>query len=105
MIVKIKDEGTGWFIFDEAKNIRYDTTLAKPSHPSLDDKYTGEVHFICVDEDDFYDGKDSACVIQFVREDTDYSVFFNSIAYLCNDQGKTVDKVLPNKHQVSKKSY
>lgn len=99
MIVKIKDEGTGWVLFDDAKNIRYDTTSVDKFHPSLGEEFEGEVHFVGIDEHLFIDGVQDACLIEFVRNDIDYAVFFGTIAYLCNDQGKTVDKVLPNVHQ------
>ena len=102
MIVKIKSNspGTGWVMFDEAKNIRYDTASADPRHRSLyDDVFDGEVHFVGLSASEFSEHTTGVSVIEFIREGIEYCVFFNTVAYLCNDQGRTVDKVIPQRHQ------
>lgn len=98
MIVKIKSSGNGWVLFDAAKNIHYDTS--PPQNPrSLQPEYDGEVHFVECTRNDLKDGRLPVCLIEFVRSGVEYAVFFSTVAYLCNDQGKTVDKVIPNVHQ------
>lgn len=112
MLIKIKKDRRGkWKLFDNVESVDYDNELA--TFFSFDEikqlsppESNIECHFVLFGVDVETISKDSpvkAAVIRFTRREMDKTrrdeatqcvVVFNTITYICNDTGKTVEKVV-----------
>jgi len=107
MILKIQRKALNreWLIIDNIWRIsiysREEMTRVKLEEKLKDHNY----NFMCMDEmvvstnEVPYSNTDILClkVISFKlvndKEDNEYFVAFDTVAYLCNDEGKTIDKI------------
>lgn len=102
MIIKVKDSGNRWVMFDNAELIKYDTTpVTFVSNSELnylvpDDGIT-QVTFVLpgIDRDQISDANPlKVCIMNFTKLAKPYMIVFSTLVYICNDQGKTVEKVV-----------
>ena len=101
MLVKIKGEGSNWTIFDNAEQVEYNSSPERISSPqdlyllgNSAEECTYILPTIVNDGIDFQiDKPTDVGFIKFTRQQKTYIVIFNTIAYLCNDSGKTVEKI------------
>lgn len=104
MLIKTKDQEGKWILFDNAEEVRYDTTLENITNQrelgflvDPDDQVHLTVVLPGVDMDAISDTNPlKVGIIKFVRLGKKYVVVFNTVTYICNDQGKTVEKVAIN---------
>ena len=104
MIVKVKGENQDWVLFDNALQVRYNTTALKitsEAQLSVFEKpvESHELVTIFKDTDITTVSTNSPLIVgklTFTANNRDYTVLFNTVAYLCNDSGKTVEKVAVN---------
>lgn len=109
MILKVRGEGCSWWVYGELKKVRYTPKKIKVETKSK-----------LVEEFDKYDllllngfcscafQKDAGCNrcpqlgewIKYTeicfrdKENDEFTIAFNTIAYLCNDEGRTVEKII-----------
>ena len=101
MLVKIKGEGSSWTIFDNAEQVEYNSSPERITSPQ--DLYrlgndaeecTYILNGVPNDGVDFViDSPLDVGFIRFTRQAKTYIVIFNTIGYLCNDSGKTVERI------------
>ncbi len=110
MLIKTKDQEGKWILFDNAEEVRYDTTLESIKHQrelgflvDPDDQVHLTVVLPDVDMEAISDTNPlKVGIIKFVRLGKRYVVVFNTVTYICNDQGKTVEKVAINEDTKSR---
>jgi hypothetical protein len=104
MIIKVKSKGNSWVLIDNAAPIKLDTTIHSFTSSSqldyvlpLGAEPSVEVTYV-LPETSLSEASQGnplkVCVLEYQRNGKDCAVVFNTIAYICNDHGKTVDKVL-----------
>jgi hypothetical protein len=110
MLIKVRKEDEGWLLFDNAEQVAYHEThnvsastaidkiiLADPEVADIFDSFLILKTTHRTKISDAYPVKVSS--IHFSRLDHDktvkrYAVVFDTIGYICNDTGKTFEKVL-----------
>ncbi len=102
MIVKVQGETGNWILFDNAEKVEFSTTPRKfHSIEEIDavgvDEEASHVHYIltepCHEGMDFENPVEAA-IISFTQNHKKHIIIFNTVAYLCNDQGKTIERVI-----------
>lgn len=93
MILKVKGyDLNDWQIFDEIKNIHYDyTTRGQLNNPN-----SGKIDVWIDARDKTYHPATNEfikCILD--RSDSECVVVFETYAYLCNDNGQTIEKLTP----------
>jgi len=87
MILKIKNLEDDWYIIGEIKSIHYFKRI-----------FSGNINEVDADEIIFREGLEGdkyiKAIIEFKWGEQDYTVAFDTIAYLCNDEGKTIEKIV-----------
>lgn len=103
MLIKIKDEGEKWFLIDNAENVQVDHTTHEFS--GEDEVYqlarpgSGVHVYHIIGRGAAKNGADGplrAAVIRFERAGKQYLVALATFAYICNDGGRTVERVTVN---------
>lgn len=101
MLIKVKDEGGKWVLFDNAEGVHYD----QDCEVLIDEKEIAfyntpdgatSVYTVLPDIDWEKVGNHNPVrvkVITFTRNQKRHVVIFSTLTYICNDQGKTVEKV------------
>lgn len=106
MLVKIKSENGRWILFDNAEQVEFDTasrliTSREELTKIGPDDGGASVTFILpgLNKNEIsVDCPLYVSVIWFLRNQKSHVVVFNTLAYLCNDSGKTVEKVSVHAH-------
>lgn len=100
MLIKVKSDGERWVLFDDAERIEFGSTLRQfSSQDEIDSLSEGDsVEVTCVltsiDLNDINEENPlEASIINFYRSRKKHLIVFNTFAYICNDQGKTIEKV------------
>ncbi len=101
MLIKVKDVDGKWVLFDNAEEVHYDTTQEEfTSKRDLgflvgpEEQVSLTIVLPNVDLDSIDDDHPlKVGIIKFIRQSKRYMVVFNTLCYICNDQGKTVEKV------------
>ncbi len=101
MLIKVKDSDGKWVLFDNAEEVRYDTTLDEIRHQrdlgflvDPDEQVHLTIVLPNVDMEAISDDNPlKVGIIKFLRQSKKYMVVFNTLTYICNDHGKTVEKV------------
>lgn len=93
MILKVKGwEDNDWQVLDGINNIHYDYTtrghLKNPDSGKIDMWIDGQEKTLRPASDRFI-----KCILH--RTDGEYVIVFESFAYLCNDSGQTIEKLIP----------
>jgi hypothetical protein len=104
--VKLRDDSGGWALFDNAEEVRYDTTVQE---------FTDRVQYVAYLEDltvgfdgdgfrfigneiavaQMSDEEPFRCsVVAYIRGGKGHCVVFDTKAYLMNDQGRTIVGIL-----------
>lgn len=101
MLIKVKDVDGKWYLFDNAEEIHYDTTLDIIKNQrdlgflvDPDEQVSLKVILPNVDMDAISEENPlKVGIIKFIRQSKHYMLVFNTLIYICNDNGKTVEKV------------
>lgn len=101
MLIKIKDEGSKWVLFDNAEGVQYDQNceeLTAERDLAYYNAPDGSVTVSTVLPNVNWNEIDSinplrVKVINFYRNQKKHVVVFSTLTYICNDSGKTVEKV------------
>lgn len=104
MLVKVFEEDNSWVLFDNAEGVRFSTQPQRFTNQRELGFLSGHEGSISVtlvlpgvDQSEISeDNPLVAGVIRFTRAQKQHVVVFNTLAYLCNDTGKTVEKVAVN---------
>lgn len=100
MLIKVKDENR-WVLFDNAEQVDYSNDY----HQFTSQRDIGflqgsdggtSLTIICPNVEFSKISKDNPLkvgIIKFQRLQKAHVIVFNTLAYICNDQGKTVEKV------------
>ncbi|MGD2072522.1 MAG: hypothetical protein PVG65_03440 [Candidatus Thorarchaeota archaeon] len=103
MILKIErhNKEQQWWILDNIEKI----SCSKPSKGGRSEDSFGNVDISLLDHvkcncDGEVDGC-SDCIDRYLlicrkKDHTEFSVLFDTVAYLCNDNGKTIEKIVAN---------
>jgi len=102
MIVKVQGETGKWILFDNAEKVEFNTTPRKfRSIEEIDavgvEEDASDVFYILTEpshEEMNFTNPVEAAIISFVKNHRKYVILFNTVAYLCNDQGKTIERVI-----------
>lgn len=101
MLIKVKDSGGKWVLFDNAEGVQYDQDCEElcgerdlGHYGSSDGTVSVEailpnVNWSKISNDYPLRVK----VINFTRNAKKHVVVFSTLTYICNDSGKTVEKV------------
>ena len=101
MLIKVKDEGGKWVLFDNAEGVQYDQDCEELTDERDIAYYNAQDGTITVStvlpNIDWQKVSDKTPlrvkVINFTRNQKRHVVIFSTLTYICNDQGKTVEKV------------
>lgn len=104
MLIKVKDIDGKWVLFDNAEEVHYDTTLEELTSKrdlgfliGSDEQVSLKVILPNVDLDVIDDDHPlKVGIIKFVRQSKHYMVVFNTLVYICNDNGRTIERVSVN---------
>ncbi len=104
MILKIKryEKAEEWYIIDNIKKISISHTLLK--RPGCEDHIEIVIFDIHSDSKCTCDGENTGCshCQKYVRlictstDDTEFGIVFDTMAYVLNDDGKTIDRIIAN---------
>ena len=91
MLVKIQSENGGWILIDGAKDIEY--SEHKRIIVKQDEIYTLMDHEACDKEIIALAGPlpQTTRTLKFNREDCSYFILFSTVAFICDDAGKTLE--------------
>jgi len=98
VIVKIKQSGGRWILFDNAESVELDTTKYTVNSTEEvqglggPDDYTGCIQ-ITPGADLSNGGRTTVGRLSYMSKGFTHTIVFNTIAYICNDSGKTVEKL------------
>ena len=102
MIIKVQGETGKWILFDNAEKVEFNTTPRKfHSIEEIDavgvEEEASQVYYILTEpshEEMNFTNPVEAAIISFVQNHKKHVILFNTVAYLCNDQGKTIERVI-----------
>ena len=102
MLIKIKLEGQSWKLFDNAEQVLYNK--APTSIQTFDDilKYIENgtlmenVSVLLKEDLNKASGPKNVAIITYKRGSISHAVVFDTLCYLCTDDGTTVEKVVVN---------
>ena len=102
MIVKVQGETGNWILFDNAEKVEFNTTPRKfYSIEEIDavsiEEEASQVYFVLTKphhEAMDFENPVEAAIISFTQNHKKSVIIFNTVAYLCNDQGKTIERVI-----------
>ena len=100
MLVKVKDTDSKWVLFDNVEQLELDhspVSVASFNDLLSIDPQDGTTQFYYilsgVTEKEVDDRKGMDFIsLRFMRQRIPHIVVFNRLAYICNDQGRTIEK-------------
>ena len=100
MILKIerRNESQKWWILDDIRKVSVSETLSFSREDFKECKCKTEAD-ICILDNFFNSDQEPTDMFLYIRlicrlsNGTEFSVVFDTIAYLCNDSGKTIEKI------------
>lgn len=103
MLVKIKGIGNKWLLFDDVSSIEYGSVPIKLKTDQQLRELSGleqdveVIHVFPGISEGSINGKDiTVNTISFEKESQRYYIVFSSVCYVCNNAGKTIEKVVAN---------
>lgn len=105
MIIKVQHKDpNSWWIFDGVQKVRYQTGLRISRDELMKDNEEGHGYDITIiatkvlPDGKHIDTEDPLRYALLIFRDinnNEKSLMFNTVAYLCNEQGQTVEKIVP----------
>ncbi len=104
MIIKVKDvRKKSWWVFGEIQKIRYETGIplrdapADPDISILIDRPDADPEIHYTPESKPIVGSEYPVAILIFRDinDNEKCLMFDTVAYICNEQGQTIEKIVP----------
>lgn len=95
MLVKIRTTKGGWALFDNAEHVEHQNNYEINNSAHLTSIAGNVDNFFkfLKDIEETFDEPIQVSYITFTSTSEQYAVVFNTVGYVCNDQGKTFDKV------------